>query len=55
MTWSEIDKDGKNRYIKGRGGDFFYLSKDKSRALDDVPSGWEVRRKKNGRLILRRA
>ena len=54
MTWVMKDIDGKNRYIKG-SGDFFYLSKDKSRALDSVPSGWKVERKKNGRLTLRRA
>lgn len=51
MTWKKFDQDGKPRYIQRRGN-FCYLSKDKSGALDDIPEGWKVIKKKNGRLAL---
>jgi len=45
------DKNGK-KYIKGRGK-FFYLTKNKSGAVNKLPKGWKVIRV-NGRLHLKR-
>ncbi|MCK9370180.1 hypothetical protein M0R04_09770 [Candidatus Dojkabacteria bacterium] len=51
MSWKKIDPaDGKPRYIKG-SGNFYYLSKDKKSALDDIPQGWKIIAK-SGRLAL---
>jgi hypothetical protein len=51
MTYKKIDIDNKPRYIKG-SGNFYYLSKDKNGALDDIPEGWKIIRRKNGRLAI---
>jgi len=51
MSLTIKDKDGK-KYIKGRGK-FFYLSKDKSGALNQIPSGHQLIRI-NGRIFLKK-
>jgi hypothetical protein len=49
--WQEVGHDGKPRYVK-MTGNLVYLSKDKSGALDDIPDGWKVIRRKNNVLRL---
>lgn len=51
MTFEKIDMDGKPRYVKKKGG-IVHLSKDKNGALDDVPEGWKVIRRKSGKLSI---
>lgn len=51
MAISFTDADGKKKYIKGSGG-IFHLSRNIEGALDQIPDGWKIIRRKNRRLSL---
>ena len=51
MIWHRKDHSGKDLYIK-KSGNFVYLTRSKDGALSEIPEGWEVSVKENGRVKL---
>jgi len=51
MTWHRKDKEGRELYIK-KSGNFVYLTRSKEGALQEIPEGWDLVVKENGRMKL---
>jgi len=51
MVWHKKDDKGRELYIK-KSGNFVYLTRSKDGALQEIPEGWELDIKENGRIKL---
>ena len=51
MVWHKKDHTGKELYIK-KSGNFVYLTRSKDGALSEIPEGWDLVIKENGRMKL---
>ena len=52
MVYSIEDPKGKTLYVHGKGK-YFYLSREKDGALENMPEGWKIIKIK-GKLYLKR-